>query len=137
MEISFNSYSQDKELKSFWKSFQTAVTEKKDSAVLKLTFFPVEAEKEYFSFSLFFDSEVIDKIKNSSIYDLEKVQRVSDELHDNPFDILGLPEDIKEVYILTVEGEYEDDESKIPYDRIYVFGKIIGKFKFLGFYVVE
>lgn len=135
--LTYNSYSQDKELRAFWKSFQSAVTEKKDSAVLNLTFFPVESEREYFNFSLFFDSEVIDKIKNSSIYDLEKVERVEDEFKDNPFDILGLLEDLKEVYILTVEGEYEDEESMIAYDRIYVFGKISGKFKFLGFYVVE
>ena len=135
--LTIDSYSQDKELKSFWKSFQSAVIDKKDSDVVKLTYFPIEAERQYFSFALVFDAEVIDKIKNSSIYDLEKVERTSDELNDNPFDILGLPEDLKEVYILTVEGEYEDDESMIGYDRIYVFGKISGKYKFLGFYVVE
>ncbi|MFH1051842.1 MAG: hypothetical protein V1779_13050 [bacterium] len=134
---SFNAKSQEKELKNFWRNFQKAVTETDDSAVVALSFFSNEEEKQYFNFELIFDEDAINKIKNSSTYDLEKVQRIPDELNDNPFDILGLPEEINEVYILTVESEYEDEESMIAYDRIYVFGKFEGKFKFQGFYTVE
>lgn len=136
--ITLSAQSQDKELRNFWKSFQSEVIEKKDSVILKLCYFSNEEDRQYFNFSLVFDEEVIEKIKNSSTYDLEKVERVSDdEMHDNPFDILVLPDDLKEVFILTVEGEYQDNESMIAYDRIYVFGKIEGRYKFLGFYVVE
>jgi|GEM_PF-2613626 len=131
------SYSQDKELRNFWKSFQTAVIEKKDSTVIKLTYFFNEDTKQKFNFDYIFDENIRSKFKNFSIYDLEKAERVHDELNDNPFDILSLPDDIKEAYILTVGDEYEEEESLIAMDIFYIFGKIEGKFKFLGFYTAE
>ena len=134
---SFDAVSQEKELKNFWRNFQKSVTEKNDSLVLTLTYFENEDEKEYFSFEIVFDEDAISTIKNSSTYDLEKAAKAPDELQDNPFDILSLPEELNEVYILPVESEYLDEEALISFDRIYVFGKIAGNFKFLGFYTLE
>ncbi len=134
---SSDAISQEKELRNFWRNFQKAVIETDDSAVVALSFFSNEEEKQYFNFELIFDFDAVNTIKNSSLYDLEKVPRVHEETEDSPFDVLGLPEEIQEVYILTVQAEYEDEESVVAYDRIYVFGKIESKFKFLGFYTVE
>jgi len=134
---SVDAISQEKELKNFWRNFQKAVIETDDSAVVALSYFSNIEEKEYFKFDLIFEVNAINKIKNSSTYDLEKVKRVNDDEGDNPFDILALPEEIREAYILTLEANYEDEEATIGYDRIYVFGKFEGKFKFLGFYTIE
>jgi hypothetical protein len=127
----------EKEFDTFWKKFQLAVFEKNEKAVVEMTYLATKDEIEYFNFQMVFDDEAINIIKNTKSSAIKKIKRkaVSDE--NDPFEILDLPDKIKEMYILSVNYEDIEDEETIPYERVYAFGKYEGQYKFLGTYSIE
>ena len=56
------------------------------------------------------------------------------EDENDPFVILDLPIEVKELFLFPVQYEEVEDDEKITYERIYAFGIIGGTYKFLGSY---
>jgi hypothetical protein len=125
---------QNKEFETFWINFKTALSEGDEKKIIDLTYFASSEEKEYFSFSLIFDNEAIITITQATASDLIKFDDKSAEYDENPFEILDLPVEINELYLIHVTYEDATIDDVASYQRVYAFGKYKGNYLFLGFY---
>jgi len=127
---------QNNEFETFWNNFKSALSEGDEKKIIDMTYFASAEEKEYFSFSLIFDNEAIIAITKASSTDLTKFDNKNSEYEENPFEILDLPDEVDELYLINVTYEDESEEDVNSYQRIYAFGKYKGKYLFLGFYSI-
>lgn len=128
-------YSKENNFEQFYGQFLISLKTHNEELLKELTYFVDEEEKEYFSFDQVFDSTIVDSLLKYDIKRIKKIKRSKKLVEDNPFEILEIPIEVKEIYVIKLKTFYIEDDENIELINYFVFGKYKDSFLFLGSYI--
>ncbi len=128
-------YSKDDEFEQFYIKFLDTLKNRDKILFKELMYFANEEEKEYFDMEQIFDSTIVDNLMRYDIKNVKKLKRKKTSSEDDPFNILEIPLEIKEIILIKLKTYYIENDEKVELINYFIFGKYKGKYLFLGSYI--